>query len=61
MTDLLGVYKLFASSFFPRIKGYLSREETAMVNTRQHVVQTSRRTCDQGEKMYGQKVENKAI
>lgn len=40
----------------PRIRGYLSREETAMVDTRQHAVQTFRRTCDQGERIYGQKV-----
>lgn len=40
----------------PPIRGCLSREETAMVDTRQHAVQTFRRTCDQGEKIYGPKV-----
>lgn len=38
-----------------RIRGYPPREETAMVDTRQHAVQTFR-TCERGERIYGQKV-----
>lgn len=53
---LLWDYKPLTSSLSPPIRGCLSREETAMVDTRQHAVQTFRRTCDQGEKIYGPKV-----
>lgn len=38
MMDLLWVYMLVGFLVVPRMRGYLSREETAMVNTRQHAV-----------------------